>query len=318
MSSNPLHFLPKISTHRFPPSFLLPATLLPQLLPKTLFCITCCSLPPPSTREEAISQARSCLSSSLQKPLNNPLPILTRKLRKQRQPRFRVEIPIADDISASSLTALAAELFSDLPITKKGSAPNILLFWPSLDLAHSARREFSSSRSLIHSDIASAVGDELSTFADLAVFLAPEASILEDVRLLANCLSPKPVVLFNPKWAFEEEKGFDAPLGSFVGSFDVVYSFMGLEVRGLLSRRNGVLFKWAADGVVGGEGWLLMLSWAASQLHKVLSKYQGRPSPGPLDNVLENTTAVSRNVYKSLAFIRTLVATMTENRTREQ
>ena len=73
------------------------------------------------------------------------------------------------------------------------------------------------------------VSSEVLNPADLAVFLAPEASQIEDMKMVANSLYPKPVVLFNPKWGFEDEKDFE--LGSFVGSFDVVYSFMGLEVR---------------------------------------------------------------------------------------
>lgn len=130
---------------------------------------------------------------------------------------------------------------------------------------------------------------------------------MEEVRVLTNCLTPKPVVLFNPKWAFEEEKGFDSHLGSFVGSFNVIYSFMGLEVRGLLSRRNGVLFR-----VVGGEGWLVMVEDEGKMKKKgelqVVSRFMRRPAIGEVENVLYNLMAANSPVTNAIKFFRDLVA----------
>ncbi|KAL5232300.1 hypothetical protein ABZP36_031076 [Zizania latifolia] len=45
----------------------------------------------------------------------------------------------------------------------------------------------------------------------------------------------------------------------FVGSFNVVYSFMGLEVRGLLSKKKDVLLRCILDGRFGGKSWDLMV-----------------------------------------------------------
>ncbi|XP_020586519.1 uncharacterized protein LOC110028844 [Phalaenopsis equestris] len=307
MASNPLNLLPKPNTLKFPTALPLPSTSLHQNLTKILSIS--CSLSPPSSKEEAISQAKSCLSSSLRKPLNNPLPLPTRKLKKQRQPRFRVEIPIADDDSPSSLTSLAADLFSSLPVTKKGSSPNLLLFWSSSALLDPARRAFPSSNFIFHSDIPSA-SNELLNSADIAVFLASEASMLEDIRVLADCLSPKPVVLFNPKWGFEEEKGFDVQLRSFIGSFDVVYSFMGLEVRGVLSRRKGVVFKWVKDEGMMGEGWVVMVEDEGKKKGElqVVSRFKRRPEIGEVENVLYNLMAANSPVTKSVKFFRDLAS----------
>jgi hypothetical protein len=44
-----------------------------------------------------------------------------------------------------------------------------------------------------------------------------------------------------------------------VGSFDVVYSCTGLEVRGLLSKKRGVLLWCVEAGRFGGESWVLMI-----------------------------------------------------------
>ncbi|KAL5230899.1 hypothetical protein ABZP36_029675 [Zizania latifolia] len=57
-----------------------------------------------TSREAAVSQA-----SALRKPVNNSVPL--RKLKKQRQPRFRGEIPVVDD-SLGSLARLAFAVFS--------------------------------------------------------------------------------------------------------------------------------------------------------------------------------------------------------------
>ncbi|PKU67454.1 uncharacterized protein LOC110112225 [Dendrobium catenatum] len=309
MASNPLKLLHKPAILEFRTSFPKPATFILQPLSKT---ISICSLSPPTSREEAVSQAKSCLSSSLQKPLNNSHILPTSKLKKQRQPRFRVEIPIADDDSPSSLASLAADLFSSLPITKKGSSPNLLLFWSSSALLDPARRAFTSSNSIFHFDIAS-FSNELLNSADLAVFLAPEASMLEQIRVITNSLSPKPAVLFNPKWSFEEEKGFDGQLGRFVGSFDVVYSFMGLEVRGLLSRRKAVVFKWVRDGVMSGDGWVVMVEDEGNQKGdlQVVSRFKRRPEIGEVENVMYNLMAANSPVTKSVKFFRDLASNIT-------
>ena len=44
-----------------------------------------------------------------------------------------------------------------------------------------------------------------------------------------------------------------------MGSFDVLYSFTRLEVRGLLSKKRGVLLWCVEAGRFGGESWVLMV-----------------------------------------------------------
>ena len=66
----------------------------------------------------------------------------------------------------------------------------------------------------------------------------------------------------NPAWSFDEEEEletFGAGARGFVGSFDVLYSFTGLEVRGLLSKKRGVLLWCVEAGRFGGESWVLMV-----------------------------------------------------------
>ena len=75
------------------------------------------------------------------------------------------------------------------------------------------------------------------------MFLAPVPAQVELVKASAAAVDPKPVVLFNPAWSFDEEEGeaFGAGARSFLGSFSVVYSFTGLEVRRVLkSDRTGL------------------------------------------------------------------------------
>lgn len=143
----------------------------------------------------------------------------------------------------------------------------------------------------------------------MAVFLAPEGSQLAVIKTVTESLYPKPVVIFNPKWVSEEESNF-GELSGFVGSFEVVYSFMGLEVRGVLSKRKGVIFKCVRDGVVSGERWTVLVEEEGGEL-KVVSRFKTRPSIGEVENVLYNMMAINSPITKSAMFFRGLVSNVT-------
>lgn len=142
--------------------------------------------------------------------------------------------------------------------------------------------------------------------------------MIEEVKRVTNSLYPKPVVMFNPKWGFEEEKGFE--LGSFVGSFDVVYSFMGLEVRGVIRRRKGVVFRCASDGVVRGEGWEVMVEEEEGEEKgklKVVSRFKRRPTIREVEGVLYNLMAANSPVTKSVKFLRDLASNVTGKKAKK-
>ncbi|MQM14038.1 hypothetical protein Taro_046964 [Colocasia esculenta] len=264
---------------------------------------------PPTTREDAILQAKTCLSTTLQKPLNNAVLLPTKKLKRQKQPRFRVEIPVVDD-SPSSLAQLASDVFSDLPTRRKGAKPTILLVWPDSTLAELAQQVFADS-AVVNAELGTVAPGVLSS-ADLGVFMAPGTSQLEKMRRVSDNFYPKPLVLFNPKWGFEEEKGFGGVLEAFAGSFGVVYSFIGLEVKGLLSRRKGVVFRWVKDGVFSGEGWVVLVEDDAKKGElKVVTRFRKRPSIGEVENVLYNLMAANSPVTKSVKFVKDLVSNVT-------
>ncbi|KAG2682137.1 hypothetical protein I3843_11G178500 [Carya illinoinensis] len=275
-------------------------------------CSSLSSSTPPTSKEEAILQAKTCLSSTLEKPLNNPK--FVGKLKKLKQPRFRLEIPVIDD-SPASLSQLALDVFQDLPIKRKGSPVKLLLLWPHVTLREGAMEAFGiqSSSQIEHTDISSLKtknGDtRILSSADVAVFLVPEASQLAVIKAVTDSSYPKPVVIFNPKWAFEEESNF-GELGGFVGSFEVIYSFMGLEVRGLLSKRKGVIFKCVRDGVVSGERWTVLVEEETGEL-KVVSRFKTRPSITEVENVLYNLMAINSPITKSAKFLKDLVSNVT-------
>ncbi|KAK9151926.1 hypothetical protein Syun_010235 [Stephania yunnanensis] len=265
---------------------------------------------PPTTKEEAINQAKTCLSTTLEKPLNNPR--LAGKLKKTKQLRVRVEIPVIDD-SAHSLTQLSHQVFDEMPIRRKGSKIiKTLLLWPNSALKEMGINVFAnSSYPFEHMDLSSVSTDfdsRLLGSVDVVVFVAPEGALLESMKVVCDALYPSPVVLFNPKWAFEEESEF-GEMGGFVGSFEVVYAFMGLEVRGVLSKRRGVVFKCVRDGVVSGERWEVMVE--EEEKFKVVSRFTKRPSIGEVENVLYNVMAVNSPFTKSAKFIRDLVSNVT-------
>ncbi|XP_010247020.1 PREDICTED: uncharacterized protein LOC104590171 [Nelumbo nucifera] len=291
----------------FPPN-LLHNSKFPSL---SLHC-SLSSYAPPTTKEEAILQAKTCLSTTLEKPLNNPR--LAGKLKKQKQPRFRVEIPVIDD-SLESTAQLAFDVFGDLPMKRKGTLVKILILWSNPTLTKLADEAFQSCPSnhvrVDHWDISS-LTDELTdedtrilNSADVVVFSAPESSQVEFIKTISDNLYPKPVVFFNPKWAFEDESGF-GEMSGFLASFEVVYSFMGLEVRGVLSKRKGIVFRYVRDGVLSGERWAVWVEEEGEM--KVISRFKKRPSIGEVENVLYNLMAVNSPITKSAKFLRDLVS----------
>nr|XP_027062573.1 uncharacterized protein LOC113688945 [Coffea arabica] len=303
-----ISFAPTQQQHHHSLLFIVP--LKPHHRPRTPSLSPKCSVSsatPPTSKEEAILQAKVCLASTLEKPLNNPK--LAGKLKKLKQPRFRMEIPVIDD-SPSSLSQLAIQVFGDMPIKRKGTRVKILIFWSNQSLKEAANEVFDSQNGYIlveNSDLSSVYNEETRTLSstDVAVFLAPDASQLAVLKTITDDLYPKPVVLFNPGWAFEEESDF-GELSSFVGSFEVVYSFMGLEVRGILSKRKGVIFKRVRDGVLSGERWNVFVEENGEM--KVVSSFKARPSITEVETVLYNLMAINSPITKSAKFLKNLMS----------
>ncbi|KAL8144380.1 hypothetical protein V2J09_017412 [Rumex salicifolius] len=265
---------------------------------------------PPSSKQEAILQAKTSLATTLQKPINNPRQF-TGKMKKQKQPRFRAEIPVIDD-SPESITQLAFDVFGAMPIKRKGSSVKLLLVWPNSSLKESGIRAFKKSSSE-HIDLTTymTTDNRILNSADVAVFLAPEASQVTAMKALSDSFDQKPVVLFNPRWSFDEESEFGG-LQDFLRSFDVVYAFLGLEVKGLLSKRQGVVFRCVKDGVSNGEMWnVLVEEEEGGGDLKVITKFKSRPSIVEVENVLYNLMAVNSPITKSAKFLRDLVSNVT-------
>ncbi|XP_071740263.1 uncharacterized protein [Rutidosis leptorrhynchoides] len=267
-----------------------------------------CSIPsPPKSKEEAIQQVKTCLSSTLQKPLNNPN-LTAGKLKKQKQPRFRVEIPVIDD-SPDSLTKLALQVFDEMQLKRKGSKVKFMILWPNSKLTAAANKV--GFRSVEHVDICSLSNASGLNSADVVVFLTPEASQMEVMEAVSNSVYPKPVVMFNPRWSYDDEESILADFMKFLGSFEVVYSFMGLEVRGLLSKRNGVVFKCVKDGVLSGEKWSVLVEEEEEGALKVITSFKTRPSIVEVENVLYNLMAINSPITKSAKFLKDLVSNVT-------
>ncbi|KAF3320595.1 hypothetical protein FCM35_KLT15291 [Carex littledalei] len=266
---------------------------------------------PPSSREEAIFQAKTCLAATLQKSLKSTVPFSTKKLKKQKQLRYRVEIPVIDD-SPNSVVQLAFEVFSDLNINRKDSKPSMLLVWPSPTLEELANQTFSESPNAITNLKLGSITLDLLESADLAVVLAPEESQLEEISTVAEELYPKPVILFNPRWAFEDEKDFNRRVVTFLESFHVVYSFTGLEVQGILSSRRGVVMRCVRDGKAGGEPWLVMVQEGDRGEMKVVTRFTKRPSIVEVETVLYNLMAANSPLTKSIKSVSDFVRNVTK------
>ncbi|CAN6452093.1 unnamed protein product [Victoria cruziana] len=257
---------------------------------------------PPSSREEAIEQARRSLSAALSKPLNNPR--LAGKLKKQRQPRFRVEIPVLDDSPAS----LVSGIFDGLSLKRKGSSARILILWPDTVALQQGSRAFRSGA--IQNDVLGSA--EGLAWGDVAVVVSPEPNRLEEIEAVCDRFDPKPVVMVNPKWGADEESELGQQAAGFVASFEVVYSFMGLEVRGLLSRRKGVVFRYAKDGIPANARWEVLVEeeggGAGGGELRVVTRFKKRPSVGEVETVLYNLIAANSPVTKSVKFVKDAVS----------
>ncbi|KAL4180426.1 hypothetical protein AMTRI_Chr13g125220 [Amborella trichopoda] len=254
---------------------------------------------PPSTKDEAINQARTCLLKALEKPLNNPR--VTGKLKKQKQPRFRLEIPVIDE-SPQSLTGIAVELFGKIRIKRKGTPVQFVLFWSDSSFIDEADRALEPFRTVKHVELSTMKAGNRGGFSglgDVVVFMAPDSTQLELVEAVCAEIDAKPVLIFNPKWGFDEESDFGR-MGSFVSSFDVIYSFMGLEVRGVLSKRRGVVFK------CDNGGWEVLMEEEGEL--KMVSRLKKRPSTVEVENVLYNLMAMNSPVTKSMRFLKDLVS----------
>ena len=121
-STTPFLFLPLLLTqnhHHYSHLSLFPSKPLhtTKIFPLPVYSSITFSTPP-TTKEEAILQAKTSLSTTLEKPLNNPK--LAGKLKKLKQPRFRVELPVIDDFP-DSLSQLALKVLGEMPIRRKGS-----------------------------------------------------------------------------------------------------------------------------------------------------------------------------------------------------
>ena len=84
---------------------------------------------------------------------------------------------------------------------------------------------------------------------------------------------------------------------------------MGLEVRGVLSKRKGVVFKCVRDGVMSGEKWTILVEEEGEL--KVIMRFKTRPSIGEVENVLYNLMAINSPITKSAKFFRGLVSNVT-------
>ncbi|GKA52341.1 plant/F3H11-7 protein [Tanacetum coccineum] len=144
---------------------------------------------------------------------------------------------------------------------------------------------------------------------DFVVFLSPEVTQVGVMESVSESVYPKPVLMFNPRWGYDEEEESMGEFKEFLGSFEVIYSFMGLEVKGLLSKRNGVVFKCVRDGVLSGERWSVLVEEEGEL--KVVSRFKTRPSIGEVENVLYNLMAINSPITKSAKFLKGLVSNVT-------
>lgn len=275
---------------------------------------------PPNSREESLLQARSSISSFLEKALKSAGPSTVKQRKPQRQARLRVEMPLLDESDAMR-ASLLVDLFSTLSIGKKGTHFALSVFCnsgimeklkkepcfnpkPSLqsspDLQETLTPSYAKAPSFRCYDIADTV--ELDD-TQVIVILAPKLSELTYMLNIAKAGDPRPLLLLNPDWAPEEEEA-EASHASFLQSFEVVYSYLPLAIQGFFSKTEGAVLKHVKSGAPAGRPWLVFAKEGDTM--KCVSSLKKRPTAVDLENALYNAMAANSPVTKSIKFLRGL------------
>ena len=261
---------------------------------------------PPSSREEAIEQAATSVSSLLEKALKRQGPSTVKQRRETKQIKLRVEIPVLDDSSSSNVSLTFDFLSALFRGKKKGDAPNIAVLFADDESSVNLARKQCEERGLsswsffnLQSEVGLA-GD------DAAVVVLVGAKFEDNVRTedLLKKVYPRPVVVVNPEWSAEEEK--DTKWGALLSGFEVAYSFIPLSIQGFLSKTEGAVLKHVKSGAPGGRPWLIFVK--EGDQYKRMSSLQRRPEPSDLENALYNAMAANSPVTKSIQFLRGLVS----------
>eukprot|EP00252_Welwitschia_mirabilis_P026821 TRINITY_DN8944_c0_g1_i1.p1 TRINITY_DN8944_c0_g1~~TRINITY_DN8944_c0_g1_i1.p1 ORF type:complete len:339 (+),score=20.76 TRINITY_DN8944_c0_g1_i1:260-1276(+) len=257
---------------------------------------------PAETTEEAAEQARRCLSEIIAKTLKKPKPKQKQKKRKQ-QLRLRVEIPLMDE-SAASFVSVMEKLLEGFPIID-GFRRQIGVFWSgSLRDAslQSGKRDFVVKSWNVLDSFES--GFTFDSDIDAAFFIAPETQEMRSVEAISKDIGATAVVLLNPRTDDEAAEEMSA----FLSSFEVVYSFTPLAIRGFFGgKREGAVFRFFSGSRSRyGSPWLLLVKEKGK--YRCVSEFRKRPDSYEIETALYDLLARDSPLTKSFKFLKSLVS----------
>jgi hypothetical protein len=270
---------------------------------------------PPRSREEAVEQAGASVSALLEKALKRQGPSTVKQRKEQKQVRLRVEIPVLDD-SPATLVSLTLDLLAS--INQKKTAPiKKLVFLSDTSLLNLALERQSMGgqapesltgiefKLLVPENAAAA--KVTSEESQVLFIVTPKLEQAAIVAKVLEAFNPRPVVVLNPDWSFEDEAADkDMAWGTLISSFEVTYSYVPLAVQGIFSKTEGAVLKHVKSGAPAGRPWLIFVK--QNDQFICVSSLRRRPQAADLESVLYNSMAANSPVTKSIQFLRGLVS----------
>ncbi|MCO5614814.1 hypothetical protein L7F22_069098 [Adiantum nelumboides] len=265
---------------------------------------------PPSSREEALSQAKSSISVFIEKALRDAGPSTVKQRKLSRQVRLRVELPLLNESDATRASFLF-DLLSTFSVGKRGTPMSFSVF-SSPGVVEQLKKEpcfKAHSQEDAKNPIFQCYGitENVTSFENVQamVILCPKLSDVSDIVRIAKAGDPRPILLLNPGWSLEEEEA-EASHASFLQSFEVVYSYLPLAIQGFFSKTEGAVLKHVKSGAPAGRPWLVFAREGESM--KCVASIKKRPTAIDLENALYNAMAANSPITKSIKFLRGLVS----------
>lgn len=205
------------------------------------------------------------------------------------------------DDSAPARASLLVDLLAGFAVGKRGIPVSFAVYCDSIlmDGVETAQRAAKDSNIRCY-NLGSA--PDLAEDTQVVVLVSPKLSDLTCVGNITKVAALRPVVMLNPEWSEEDEA--DTGNGEFLQSFDVVYSYVPLSIKGLFSKTEGAVLKHVRSGAPAGTPWSIFVKEGNDM--KCVSSLKKRPTAGDLENALYNSMAANSPVTKSVKFLRGL------------
>lgn len=250
---------------------------------------------PPKSIEDAIKQARTSLQVTVGQSLLRQEPGGFKSKRRVTGPRVSVEIPILDP-SVEATASTIDELFGGLFLLGKNEAKVGIVSFLG-DETKKFKGILSKKGYFVTS---SKSGITLPNEIAAIVLVQPTFENVEEVEDIVKSAGSRPVIAFNPNWI----NLLETTSNEVLESFQAVYCFQPLEIKVLILKTEGAVFKFVEKGKPEASPWLVLTEKDGKL--SVSARLTRRPTMGELDNLLYSVMAVNSPVTKTASFVKSL------------